>query len=110
MDTAPFLKSVNSQITDGVTQASLAVLGLAPAVATSNALQMFSHASGLSAQNAVAGQQQMSIVSQAGIARFFASQAPQKTCRGRNSNMLHDLEIVALVLTLLKDQQKSSGY
>lgn len=52
-----FPTSVNSQITDAVTQANVKVLGDAPAVAMGSLYQTVAHAVGLSAQNAVSNQQ-----------------------------------------------------
>ena len=57
--------SVNSQITDSVTQANVKVLADSPAMALSNLYQMMSSSLGLSAQNAVMSQQQANIIHQA---------------------------------------------
>jgi len=57
--------SVNSQITDAVTQANVKVLADAPAIAIGNLYQMISSSLGLSAQNAVMAQQQSNIIHQA---------------------------------------------
>jgi len=52
-----FPTSVNSQITDAVTQANVKVLGDAPAQALGSLYQSVAHAAGLAAQNAVSNQQ-----------------------------------------------------
>ena len=57
--------SVNSQITDSVTQANVKVIADSPAMALSNLYQMMSSSLGLSAQNAVMSQQQANIIHQA---------------------------------------------
>ena len=57
--------SLNSQITDAVTQANVKVLADSPALSLSNLYQMVSQSLGLSAQNAVMSQQQSNIIHQA---------------------------------------------
>ena len=57
--------SVNSQITDSVTQSNVKVLADSPAMALSNLYQMMVSSLGLSAQNAVMSQQQANIIHQA---------------------------------------------
>jgi len=57
--------TVNSQITDSVTQANVKVIADAPAIAMGNLYQMISSSLGLSAQNAVMAQQQSNIIHQA---------------------------------------------
>jgi len=68
--------SVNSQITDAVTQANVKVIADAPAIAISNLYQMISSSLGLSAQNAVMAQQQSNIIHQAattqGVSLLYA--------------------------------------
>lgn len=53
---------VNGQITDSVTQANVKVLGDAPAQAIGTLYQVMAQAVGLSMQNAVANQQNMSTI------------------------------------------------
>ncbi len=53
---------VNGQITDGVTQANVKVLGDAPAQAIGTLYQMMAQSVGPSMQNAVANQQTMSTI------------------------------------------------
>jgi hypothetical protein len=53
---------VNGQITDSVTQANVKVLGDAPAQAIGTLYQIMAQAVGLSMQNAVANQQNMSTI------------------------------------------------
>jgi len=57
--------TLNSQITDAVTQANVKVLADSPAIALSNLYQITSQSLGLAAQNAVMAQQQSNIVHQA---------------------------------------------
>lgn len=57
--------SVNSQITDAVTQANVKVLADAPSIAIGNLYQVISSSLGLSAQNVVMAQQQSNIIHQA---------------------------------------------
>lgn len=60
-----FPTSVNSQITDAVTQANVKVLGDSPAMAMGMLYQAMASSLGLAAQNAVAAQQQMHEISAA---------------------------------------------
>ena len=60
-----FPTSVNSQITDAVTQANVKVLGEAPAMAMGMLYQATAHSLGIAAQNAVSAQQQMNEISAA---------------------------------------------
>jgi hypothetical protein len=53
---------VNGQITDAVTQANVKVLGDAPAQALGTLYQVMAQSMGLSMQNAVANQQNMSTI------------------------------------------------
>lgn len=60
-----FPTSVNDQITDSVTQSNVKVVGDAPSMAMGNLYQATAQAMGTAAQNAVAAQQQLSILAQA---------------------------------------------
>ena len=60
-----FPTSVNNQITDAVTQASVSVLGDAPAIAVSMLYQATAQALANAAHNATAAQQQSNILAQA---------------------------------------------
>ncbi|MCC6389040.1 MAG: RebB family R body protein [Bryobacterales bacterium] len=60
-----FPTSVNSQITDAVTQSNVKVLGDAPAVAVGNLYMAMAQAMASAAQNAVTAQQQSNILAQA---------------------------------------------
>ena len=53
---------VNDQVTDSVTQASVKVLGDAPAVALGNLYQTAAHAASLAIQNAVTNQQNLNVL------------------------------------------------
>ncbi len=71
--------TVNSQITDSVTQANLEVLGGAPAVAMGNLFQATAQALGNSAHNAATAQQQANVTNQAattmGVATLYSLDA-----------------------------------
>jgi len=60
-----FPTAVNSQITDSVTQASVNVLGDAPAVAMGNLYQTAAAAAGQAIQNAVTNQQNLNVLAEA---------------------------------------------
>jgi len=68
--------SVNSQITDSVTQANVQVLGAAPANAMGNLFQATSQALANAAHNATTAQQQTNITAQAattmGVATLYS--------------------------------------
>ena len=51
--------TVNSQITDAVTQTNVNVLGDAPAQAIGSLYQMAAHANGMAMQNSVSNQQNL---------------------------------------------------
>ena len=71
-----FPTSVNSQITDSVTQANTKVLGDAPAVAMGNLYQATAQALSNAAHNATTAQQQSNVTAQAattqGVATLYA--------------------------------------
>lgn len=60
-----FPTSVNSQITDSVSQNNVSVVGEAPAFALGSVYQLLAHATGLLFANAVNQQQQMAVTAQA---------------------------------------------
>lgn len=68
--------SVNSQITDSVTQANTKVLGDAPAIAMGNLYQATAQALANAAHNATTSQQQTNITAQAattmGVATLYS--------------------------------------
>ena len=68
--------TVNSQITDSVTQANVQVLGAAPAQSMGNLFQATSQALSNAAHNATSAQQQAAITAQAattmGVATLFS--------------------------------------
>ena len=68
--------SVNSQVTDTVTQANVSVLGDAPAIAMGNLYQAASQALSNAAHNATNNQQQTGVTMQAattqGVATLYA--------------------------------------
>ncbi|MBW8809827.1 MAG: RebB family R body protein, partial [Lysobacter sp.] len=72
--------TVNSQITDAVTQTNVKVVAQAPATAIAQIYQSIAHATGLMAENAVNAQQQQSIINssvatQAAITLFSQASA-----------------------------------
>jgi hypothetical protein len=67
-----FPTSVNSQITDAVTQSNVKVLGDAPAVAMGNLFQATAQALSNAAHNATTAQQQANIVAQAATTQGVA--------------------------------------
>lgn len=68
-----FPTSVNSQITDAVTQANVKVLGDAPAMAMGSLYQALAQAAGMAAQNATANQQAANQLAQAVVTRCVDS-------------------------------------
>ncbi|AXE34819.1 RebB family R body protein [Chromobacterium phragmitis] len=58
--------SVNSQITDAVTQVNVKVLAESPAMAMGSMFQALSHSTGILFENAVSAQQQQNTLAQAG--------------------------------------------
>jgi len=95
---------VNGQISDSVTQSSLAVLGNAPAVAMSTVYQSMAHSMGLMFQNSVQAQQQAAISSQAatnqGVIQLYSAPsmasatASAKLARNDSSGLLLALLVV----------------
>ncbi len=71
-----FPTSVNSQITDSVTQPNVQVLGVAPAVAMGNLYQATAQAMAKAAHKSTIAQQQMYVTAQAataaGVALIYA--------------------------------------
>lgn len=57
--------TVNSQITDSVTQSNIKVLADAPAMAMGSLYQTMAHSLGILMENAVAAQQNMNVIAQA---------------------------------------------
>ncbi|WP_243041867.1 RebB family R body protein [Dyella sedimenti] len=57
--------TVNSQITDAVTQANVKVVAEAPAMAMGSIYQTMAHSTGILFENAVSAQQQQNTLSQA---------------------------------------------
>lgn len=68
-----FPTSLNSQITDSVTQANVKVLGDAPAVAMGNLFISTSHALANAAHNATSNQQQSYVTMQASTTQGVAT-------------------------------------
>ncbi|WP_199099730.1 RebB family R body protein [Dyella sp. ASV21] len=61
----PIPLSVNSQITDAVTQSNVKVLGEGPAIAMGSIFQTMAHSTGVLYENAVSSAQQQNTMSQA---------------------------------------------
>lgn len=68
-----FPTSVNSQITDAVTQSNVKVLGDAPAMAMGTVYQTAAHSIGIAFENAVSNQQLTNQISQAVTTRCVES-------------------------------------
>jgi hypothetical protein len=73
---APALLTVNSQITDAITQTNVKVLGEAPAVAIGMLYQTIGNSVSMAAANAVYAQQQANVTYQAattmGVAKLLS--------------------------------------
>ena len=80
--------AVNNQITDSITQTSVQVLGVSPAMGLGMLYQATAQALALAAHNATAAQQQMNITAQAattaGVALIYA-QVPAAAARLRTA-------------------------
>lgn len=73
-------ETVNSQVTDAVTQANVKVLGEAPAEAVGMSFQALSHATGLAMENATAtqgGMQQVANTATSSICALIVELASQ---------------------------------
>lgn len=68
-----FPTSLNSQITDAVTQSNVKVIGEAPAIALGSLYQAIAHAAGIAGENLVTQQQNANNLSQALITRCVQS-------------------------------------
>jgi len=85
--------TVNSQITDAVTQVTASVLGSSEAQARALADQVMAHAVGLAMQNAVAQQQQAYILRNAvttAAARAILASSPEEALRFAREVMASD--------------------
>ena len=68
-----FPTSLNSQITDAVTQSNVKVIGEAPAMALASLYQSLAHAAGIAGQNLVTQQQNANTLAQALVSRCVQS-------------------------------------
>lgn len=68
-----FPTSLNSQITDAVTQSNVKVIGEAPAIALASLYQAIAHAAGIAGENLVTQQQNANNLSQALVTRCVQS-------------------------------------
>jgi hypothetical protein len=103
-----FPTPVNGQITDSVTQSSLAVLGNAPAIAMGTVYQSMAHSMGVMFQNAVQAQQHAAISSQAatnqGVIQIYSAPtmasatATSKLARSDTTDLLLTLLVALAVL------------
>ncbi|WP_373085662.1 RebB family R body protein [Sneathiella sp.] len=80
------VRSVNSQITDAITQTSVMNLGLAPAQSLGTLYQTSSHATGQSMQNAVANQQNMYSLGLASLVQNLQSILSQTSAAAARSS------------------------
>ncbi len=95
---------VNGQITDSVTQSSVATLASAPAVATASLYQSMSHSLGLLYESSVQAQQRLSIQGQAatnqGVIQIYSlgaissAAATSKLARSDTADLLLTLLVV----------------
>jgi hypothetical protein len=60
-------ETVNSQITDAVTQTNVKVMAEAPAMAMGSIYQSMAHSLGILMENAVTAQQNMNVIGQASV-------------------------------------------
>lgn len=99
---------VNGQITDSVTQSSVAVLASAPAVATAALYQSMSHSLGLLYESSVQAQQRSAVQGQAatnqGVIQIYSlgamssAAATSKLARSDTPDLLLTLLVVLLAL------------
>jgi Killing trait len=68
-DAQPPIRSVNSQITDAVTQSNTMLTGMAPAHSMAAVYQTMAQSTGTSMQNAVSNQQNVNTVNLAALAQ-----------------------------------------
>lgn len=105
---------VNSQITDAITQTSLAVVGAAPAQSMGTVYQMMAQAVGVSMQNAVANQQNMNMIDNAivsqGVAMLYSLDTMTEA-RAMNQIMSGDLnaEIVLALKAIVSELKKAQS-
>ena len=95
---------VNGQVTDSVTQTSLAVLGNGPAIAMGTVYQSMAHSIGLMFQSSVQAQQHAAIASQAatnqGIIQIYSAPtmasavATNKVSRSNSTDLLLTLLVL----------------
>ena len=85
-----FPTSVNSQITDAVSQSNVTVLGSAPAQAVASLFQMIAQAAALSQHNAVANQQNQQQIANAVAAKcvevLLRKPEPAKSTKSQDNN------------------------
>ena len=77
----PDSTTVNPQITDAVTQSNVKVIGEAPAMAMSTLYQAMAHSTGILFENAVAAQQQMTVLAQAATNQGVIAQGSREVAR-----------------------------
>lgn len=98
---------VSPNVTDSVTQVNTTVLAVNPAAITGNLMQMSSHITGLSMQNATNGQQQAaplhSAVTSQGLTVLYAvdtsaiAQAVDTVNRSTDDSKMVDAKTIAMV-------------
>jgi len=100
---------VNSQITDGVTQSGVNVLGNAPAMAMGLIYQSAAHSMGLVFENTVMAQKQASICAQAatnqGVVQIYSASTLAATVAAtrvsKSSSQVQDVLMLMLIMKLL---------
>ncbi len=101
---------VNSQITDGVTQSGVSVLGNAPAMAMGLIYQSAAHSMGLVFENTVMAQKQASICAQAatnqGVVQIYSAGTLAATVAAtrvsKGSSQVQDMLMLLLIMKALK--------
>lgn len=102
-------KTVNSQITDAITQTNALAVGMAPAQSMATLYQTMSHSTGTAMQNAVANQQNLYSLNLAALTQNLqaimengAAAAP-RAMHGQNSNLRSrsDAELMQLLAELI---------
>lgn len=100
---------VNSQITDGVTQSGVNVLGNAPAMAMGMIYQSAAHSMGLVFENTVLAQKQASICAQAatnqGVIQIYSANtmtAAVAANRVSKGSTMQDALMLMLIMKALK--------
>lgn len=106
------LTSVNSQVTDGVTQTGTKVIAEAPAMAMGNLYQAAAHSVGIAFENAVSMQQQSGILAQAattqGVMQIYTIDTINSAAAGENIAALAPKTLAAVAMPGAASDQATS--